>query len=56
MWAVYHKEKDGIAWQSETKQFLIFSSKAAAWDCILNKMNAEIADDYDVIEITWSRK
>ncbi len=56
MWAVYHKDQDGIPWHNTTKQFLIFSSKAAAWDFILNKMSDEMADDYDVVAITWSRK
>jgi len=58
MWAIYHKTKDGLAWQTETSQFLIFHSKAEAWSFLLNKVKIAEPEDFDnldVIEICWSK-
>lgn len=57
MWAIYHKEQDGLAWRNDSTQFLIFTSKAEAWSCLLNEIGPQVQDiyNYDVIQIRWTK-
>ncbi len=57
MWAIYHKNQNGIAFRKDSTQFLIFTSKAEAWSCLLNEVEPQVEDisAYDVIEIRWSK-